>query len=55
VKKKEVVAGKKLTYLRFEILKIGHQEAEIRRCKFESGDDPGEFAGRRRTSKSKRK
>jgi len=30
VKKNEVVAGKKLTRLGFEISKIGHQEAEIR-------------------------
>ncbi len=30
MKKSKVVAGKKLTCLRFENLKIGHQEAEIR-------------------------
>jgi hypothetical protein len=33
VKKSKVVAGKKLTRLSFEILKIGHREAEIRRDK----------------------
>ncbi len=39
MKKNEVVAGKKLTCLSFEILKIGHQEAKIRPCK-ETGNDP---------------
>jgi hypothetical protein len=33
VKKNEVVAGKKLTHLGFEIFKIGHQEAKIERGK----------------------
>ncbi len=33
MKKNEVVAGKKLTRLGFEILKIGHREAEIGRDK----------------------
>jgi hypothetical protein len=39
VKKNKVVAGKKLTCLGVEILKIGHQEAKIRPCK-ETGNDP---------------
>ncbi len=39
VKKNKVVAGKKLTCLSFEILKIGHQEAKIQPCK-ETGNDP---------------
>ncbi len=39
VKKNKVVAGKKLTCLGVEILKIGHREAKIRPCK-ETGNDP---------------
>ena len=39
MKKKEVVSGKKLTRLSFEILRIGHREAKIRPCK-ETGNDP---------------
>ena len=40
MKKNEVVAGKKLTYLDVKILKIGHREAEIRsgKEKVKSGD-----------------
>ncbi len=40
MKKSKVVAGKKLTCLSAEILKIGHREAEIRsgKEKVKSGD-----------------
>ncbi len=53
MKKKEVVAGKKLTCLSFEILKIGRQEAEIRRGKDWRGKSLGRTRiYRRRTSKT---
>ncbi len=52
MKKNEVVAGKKLTRLSFEILKIGRQGAEIqcgKGCE-KSGDDPdNKGTSRRRT------
>ena len=53
MKKNEVVAGKKLTYLDVKILKIGHREAEIRPGKDWRGKSLGMTRiYRRRTSKT---